>query len=314
MKKIYTFFIIVLLSLSTTYATTTTSSSSWYPEPILDSSLKFEAKLDWSKVYTSWSVYNKDEWFVYYKVVRSADNANPVYPDNWYIKYTTDVNETSYIDASPLNWTNYYRVCAITSEKNRYCSNVVKIYKETLVWSDKDEHGCIGSAWYTWCEVKNKCLRTWEEKCEKPEEKPVACTMEYAPVCWKKESIQKTYSNKCMLNAEKATYLYSWECKDTNTEWVTNTDTKTKIYEYNIKIKAEKLVNSFIQKVEKTYSDTEKRISIINTVIEKLSKLSETKPNQKQLIEFIISKLKTKIESYKSSDLGDIESIFNEIQ
>lgn len=35
-----------------------------------------------------------------------------------------------------------------------------------IVGGDKDEHGCIGSAGYTWCEVKNKCLRTWEESCE----------------------------------------------------------------------------------------------------------------------------------------------------
>jgi hypothetical protein len=35
-----------------------------------------------------------------------------------------------------------------------------------LVGGDKDVHGCIGSAGYSWCEVKNKCLRTWEEKCE----------------------------------------------------------------------------------------------------------------------------------------------------
>jgi putative hemolysin len=35
-----------------------------------------------------------------------------------------------------------------------------------LVGGDKDEHGCIGSAGYSWCELKQKCLRTWEEKCE----------------------------------------------------------------------------------------------------------------------------------------------------
>ena len=35
-----------------------------------------------------------------------------------------------------------------------------------IVGGDKDAHGCIGSAGYTWCEVKNKCLRAWEEKCE----------------------------------------------------------------------------------------------------------------------------------------------------
>lgn len=25
---------------------------------------------------------------------------------------------------------------------------------------------CLGSAGYSWCEPKNKCLRVWEEKCE----------------------------------------------------------------------------------------------------------------------------------------------------
>jgi hypothetical protein len=36
----------------------------------------------------------------------------------------------------------------------------------TIVGGDRDTHGCIGSAGYSWCEVKNKCLRIWEEKCE----------------------------------------------------------------------------------------------------------------------------------------------------
>ncbi len=40
---------------------------------------------------------------------------------------------------------------------------------------DKDEYGCIGSAGYTWCEAKNKCLRTWEEECD---EKFFLCTSE----------------------------------------------------------------------------------------------------------------------------------------
>ena len=33
------------------------------------------------------------------------------------------------------------------------------------VGGDKDEHGCIGSAGYSWCELKQKCLRSWEESC-----------------------------------------------------------------------------------------------------------------------------------------------------
>ena len=36
---------------------------------------------------------------------------------------------------------------------------------QQLIGGDKDEHGCIGSAGYTWCQEKQKCLRTWEELC-----------------------------------------------------------------------------------------------------------------------------------------------------
>ena len=38
-----------------------------------------------------------------------------------------------------------------------------------LIGGDKDAHSCLGSAGYSWCEVKNKCLRVWEEKCEVPD-------------------------------------------------------------------------------------------------------------------------------------------------
>jgi len=35
-----------------------------------------------------------------------------------------------------------------------------------MVGNDRDAHGCIGSAGYSWCEAKQKCLRAWEEQCE----------------------------------------------------------------------------------------------------------------------------------------------------
>lgn len=37
--------------------------------------------------------------------------------------------------------------------------------KPNLVGDDLDEHGCKGSAGYSWCEIKQKCLRIWEEPC-----------------------------------------------------------------------------------------------------------------------------------------------------
>lgn len=35
-----------------------------------------------------------------------------------------------------------------------------------LLGGDRDEHGCIPSAGYVWCEKLGKCIRPWEEKCE----------------------------------------------------------------------------------------------------------------------------------------------------
>ena len=31
-----------------------------------------------------------------------------------------------------------------------------------LTGADRDEHGCIGSAGYKWCERSNQCERPWE--------------------------------------------------------------------------------------------------------------------------------------------------------
>jgi hypothetical protein len=34
-----------------------------------------------------------------------------------------------------------------------------------LIGGQKDEHGCLIPAGYSWCDFKQKCLRTWEETC-----------------------------------------------------------------------------------------------------------------------------------------------------
>lgn len=36
---------------------------------------------------------------------------------------------------------------------------------EELVGGQKDGHGCLIAAGYSWCESKQKCLRSWEEAC-----------------------------------------------------------------------------------------------------------------------------------------------------
>jgi len=53
----------------------------------------------------------------------------------------------------------------ITKEGQQILSTF-KFNNQPVVGGDRDAHGCIGSAGYSWCEVKQKCLRPWEEKCE----------------------------------------------------------------------------------------------------------------------------------------------------
>lgn len=50
---------------------------------------------------------------------------------------------------------------------NNKCNVVCPEYKapDIIVGGDKDKHGCLGSAGYSWCEANQKCLRVWEEKC-----------------------------------------------------------------------------------------------------------------------------------------------------
>jgi putative hemolysin len=34
-----------------------------------------------------------------------------------------------------------------------------------IIGGDKDAHGCLVAAGYSWCDAKQKCLRVWEENC-----------------------------------------------------------------------------------------------------------------------------------------------------
>jgi hypothetical protein len=49
---------------------------------------------------------------------------------------------------------------------------------EKLIGGDRDQGGCLVGAGYSWCEIKKKCLRVWEEPCS--EEQGPALTGEAA--------------------------------------------------------------------------------------------------------------------------------------
>lgn len=80
---------------------------------------------------------------------------------------------TTYTDRDvSAGYTYSYTVKPVDSAGNEGpSSNVAEVTVPDLgpgpeVGGDTDEHGCDASAGYTWCEPKQKCLRTWEEPCE----------------------------------------------------------------------------------------------------------------------------------------------------
>ncbi|MFA5080556.1 MAG: protease inhibitor I42 family protein [Candidatus Paceibacterota bacterium] len=191
MKKCIAFLILpLLLFFNSVFATTETSVN----DLIYLDSINVSAVLNTSgNVDIKWSSYTQGGNFSYYKVVRSQTNSSPVYPDDGYIYYSSDLNVLSYSDTNVPQGVSYYRVCQVDASK-RYCSkNVIKIVKG----SDNV--------------IKDS----------------VVCTMEYAPVCG---NDFKTYSNKCIAKAANVTIKYDGECKKAEiSEIVCESDTICKV-------------------------------------------------------------------------------------
>jgi len=85
--------------------------------------LKLEAATEDDGVHLSWNESTSPA-FLYYKIVRSEDNANLKYPDDGYIS-KQDKGQASYVDTDvSADQTYYYRVCEVMSGDKVFCSNV----------------------------------------------------------------------------------------------------------------------------------------------------------------------------------------------
>jgi len=85
----------------------------------------------------------------------------------------------------------------------------------TLVGADKDEHGCIGSAGYSWCEEKQKCLRSWEETCEATTTTPTTPTTTTPTTTTPTTTTPTTpTAPETIPDTTAQTCTAQWECKN----------------------------------------------------------------------------------------------------
>lgn len=82
------------------------------------------------KAALTWTKYEEGD-LKWYKVVHSQTNDAAYYPVDGYIEVISDYYTTSYTHASVPEGTNYYRVCVITNDDRRGCSNTVTLEKGT---------------------------------------------------------------------------------------------------------------------------------------------------------------------------------------
>jgi hypothetical protein len=108
--------------------------------------MNFQANLENNIVYMSWNPFElpSGQTFAYRKIMRSQGTESPVYINGKgdYLTHSSDINLTSFKELKPKNWTNWYRICAITKWPNgyrSYCSLEVKKITITSSPTNKPE-------------------------------------------------------------------------------------------------------------------------------------------------------------------------------
>lgn len=94
------------------------------------------------KAELSWNEYDGGD-LKWYKVVHSTTNDNAKYPTDGYIEVYSQPDQTSHLHTSVSEGTNYYRVCVITTDDRRGCSNTVTLVKgenNVPVFTDVETH------------------------------------------------------------------------------------------------------------------------------------------------------------------------------
>lgn len=252
-----------------------------------------ELKLENWEVIASWNEFPSNAWFDWFKLVYSTSNSQPVYPNDKTVFVGSRMQtETSFkLDDG---WEHFIRLCVVVLNddysKDRYCGDVQTFEKEYIADEEKKYN------------EEKKVEKKYYEK----EREMKVCTMEYAPVCGKKDGKYKMYSNNCMREAADAYKVEEKYCTGEN-EYEEKTESTFGL-SLTLRLKINEVLEDFIERLEdKNYSD-EKISDSIDIVLERLEALAK-KSKYKNIAGYMMQELTAMQEKY-SDPLWEFESIF----
>lgn len=290
MNKFLAFGLVALLSLWSVFAGDDHSAPEYSAVQGYDFDLEIEN--DGGKVTFEWEKFSRDEKIKWWKLVYSQNSEDISYPENdaRYLGNAQDkTSATQWFDAGMY----YFRLCAITEQNNRYCSEVEKFSfeQETKKYDSKKEHA------KEYAKVKNNAI----------------CTREYAPVCGKTSYSKKTYSNKCVMESQGASFVSDGKCEMTEREKKMHEkkgmmQKRKSMLSEKVQDKIDELLENFLERLEDKGYSNEKMLSSINTVIERLKKLESNK-KYTMIVRYMIEVLEEEKTEY-NTNLDSIEKVF----
>ncbi len=133
-----------------------------YNPVVEDASLNFKIDTDGPKLKITWNAYTEDD-FKWYKIVKSATNKKPSYPEDNTLKVIVDKEVDTEIAYDVVRWA-YYRLCVIKQNNDRTCSNVVYLDRYT---NPSDKINDRKKEKKEYLKKKRKELRKKQEKLKK---------------------------------------------------------------------------------------------------------------------------------------------------
>jgi len=106
-------------------------------DPEIDIFLDAE-EIEGGRVGLHWNRYDGPN-FEYYKILHSIHDSNLFYPETPEIEFYENPNRTGFIHNEPEVGDNFYRVCVITTDQRRGCSNVQFVFKPEEIMPGEGE-------------------------------------------------------------------------------------------------------------------------------------------------------------------------------